>query len=64
MDQSFRVQLFFLAQWEDKRVRGTADIIVICIAIENCCGKAFATLTFMSKAHHEPNEWTFNFILT
>ncbi len=32
---------FFLARWEDKRVRGTANIIVICIAIENCCGESF-----------------------
>lgn len=34
-------QLFVLARWEDKRLRGTASVIAICIAIKTCKGKSF-----------------------
>lgn len=54
--------LFLLAQWEDKRLRGTGDIIVICIAIKICCESPFTAPTSMSKLHQEPNGQTFNFI--
>lgn len=49
VDQFLESNCFFLPRRGDKRVRGTASVIVICIAIENCCGKAFTRpLTFMS----------------
>lgn len=59
-----RVQLFSLARWQDNRLRGTANIIVICIAIKFFCGNAFFTPTFMSKLYRDLNEQTFNFIPT
>lgn len=59
-----RVQLFSLARWQDNRLRGTANIIVICIAIKFFCGNAFFTPTFMSKLYRGLNEQTFNFIPT
>lgn len=50
-------QLFFLALWEDKRLRGTASVIVICIAIKTCKGKSFqrahvSIQTIMIKHKH------------
>ena len=61
---SFSFRLFSLVLWEDKKVRGTGDIIYICIAIVNLLWESFHRIADVHVKTPSGNAQTFNFIPT
>lgn len=61
---SVLVHFFWLGGKIRGNMRGAANVIVICIAIQNVVEKASpGRQTIMSELHQKPNEQTSNFIL-